>query len=71
VRKETLRTELLCPSNVLTHVKSVTAQSFTVPSPEPVATHCIKGAGGLRGNAEKFGRKKGVELKGNAIEMTY
>ena len=46
VRKVTLSTELACPSKVLTHVKSVTAHSLTVPSPEAVATHCIKGARG-------------------------
>ena len=47
VRKVTLSTELVCPSNVLTHVKSATAHSFTVPSPEPVATHWRgRGVGG-------------------------
>lgn len=61
VRKETLSTELVWPSNVLTQVKSATAHSFTVPSPDPVATHCMKGTGGrgVRGNAEIFGRKQG------------
>ena len=39
VRKQTLRVEFVCPSKVLTHVKSATAQSFKVPSPEAVATH--------------------------------
>lgn len=36
----TFRTELVCPSKVLTQVKSLIAQILTLLSPEAVATHC-------------------------------
>ena len=56
-----LSTELVCPSNVLTQVKSATAHSFTVPSPDPVATHCMKGArfgGGGQGGCRDIWKKR-------------
>jgi len=39
-RKMAFSTEEVCPSKVLTQLKSPTAHSFTVPSADAVATHC-------------------------------
>lgn len=77
VRKETLSTELVCPSNVLTQVKSATAHSFTVPSPDPVATHCMKGTGGRgSGGMQRYLGENRVELRafwrqGELVTDTY